>query len=158
LFSIQRQSGQIGADNRILASVYNATGSTLARGAVVQYLTDAAGVGADGFSVTTPTTNFLDLVAGVVADSTQSGPGTTGIPTATAGFIVTYGVTPYATLYSAASNAPAVGDKLVPVAGQTYLQYAAAGDGRDGHFCCLSSYASSTGTTSRNISVFVRAM
>ena len=157
MLSIQRQSGQIGGDNRVLASVYNMTASTLARGAVVQYYTDAGGT-CDGFSVTIPTTNYLDLVAGVVADAPQSSPGSTGIATLTCGFIVTYGVTYYATLYTGASVAPAGGDKLLPVAGQTYLQYVAVGDGRDGFFCCLSSYASVAGTSSRNISVFVRAM
>lgn len=158
MLCIQRQAGQNAGDNRVLASVYNMTASTLARGAVVQYYTSAAGV-CDGFSVTIPTTNYLDLTAGIVADAPNGTPGSTGIATLTCGFIVIYGVTSYANLYTGASVVPAVGDKLVPVAGQTYLQYVAAGDGRDGLFCCLSSYASSSATSSgRNISVYVHAM
>lgn len=155
MLAIQRQAGQFGGDNRVLASVYNMTASTLERGQVVQYYATAAGV-CDGFSVTVPTTNFLDLTAGIVADAPQSGPGTTGIPTLQAGFIVIYGVTTYAARGGA--EAMNVGEKLVPVAGQTYLTYVAAGDGRDGFFISLSSYASSAGSKINPISVFVRAM
>ena len=158
MLEIQRQAGQGSGDNRVLASVYNMTSATLARGAVVQYYTSAAGL-CDGFSVTIPTTNYLDLVAGIVSDSPNTSPSSSGILTLTCGFITIYGVVKYANLYTGASVVPAVGDKLVPVAGQTYLQYVAAGDGRDGMFCCLSSYASSTATSSgRNISVYVHAM
>jgi hypothetical protein len=153
MISIQTAGG---SDNRITISVYNMTASTLARGAVVCYYASAAGL-SDGISVTTPASNMLDLVAGIVADTPNSVSGTTGIATLTSGFIVVYGVTPYATIYATASVAPAIGDKLVPVAGSTVLQYVAAGDGRDGMFVCLSTYASSTGTQSQNISVFVRA-
>ena len=142
-------------DNRILASVYNMTGSTLGLGSVVCYYTSAGGV-CDGFSVTTPATGYLDLVAGIVADTDRS-TGIAGILTLTAGFIVIYGVV-YKAYRNHASDACAIGDKLLPVAGQTYLTYVAAGDGRDGFFCCLSSYASSAGAITHAISVFVRAM
>src|ERR1035437_3537490 len=98
MLAIQRQAGQLAGDNRVLASVYNMTASSLARGSVVAYYSALDGSAVDGFSVSTPITNQLDLVAGVVADCPQTGPGTTGIPTLTAGFIVIYGVTPYATL------------------------------------------------------------
>jgi hypothetical protein len=159
MFSIQTAGGIAKGDNRQLTLVYNATSATLARGATVSYLSDAAGASCDGFSVTVPMTNMLDLVAGIVADKTQTAGSTTGIASGDVGFIVTYGFTPYASLHTAASQvACAVGDKLVPVAGQTYLTYAAAGDGRDGHFVCLSSIASVSVSTNSNISCFVRAL
>lgn len=159
MLNIQRQAGTIGGDNRVLASVYNMTASTLARGAVVAYYSALDGSAVDGFSVSTPITNQLDLVSGIVADNPTSAPGSTGIATLTCGFIVIYGVTAYASLHTAASQVvPVVGDKLIPVAGQTYLTYAAAGDGRDGLFCCLSTFASVSVTATTNISVFVRAM
>lgn len=137
--------------------MYNATAATLARGSTVAYYTDAAGT-CDGFSVTMPTANYLDLTAGIVADAPNTSPSASGIATATAGFIVTYGYTPYATLHQGVSDVIAVGQKLIPIAGQTYLSTVGVGDGRDGWFCCLSSYASSSGAIDRNISVFVRAM
>ena len=158
MLKIQAQSGTGSTDNRVLALVYNMTASTLARGAVVQYYTSASGL-CDGFSVTIPTTNYLDLTAGIVSDAPNTSPSASGILTLTCGFITIYGVAYYANLYTGASVVPAVGDKLVPVAGQTYLQYVAVGDGRDGLFCCLSSYLSSSAVSSgRNISVYVHAM
>lgn len=148
--------GQGAGDNRVLASVYNMTASTLPTGACVAYYASGAGV-CDGFSVTIPTTAMLDLVAGIVAD-TDRNTSAAGILTLTSGFIVTYGVVYSAALQAAVSSAVAIGDKCVPVAGQTYLSNIGAGDGRDGFFCCLSTYASSTGAIKRAISCFVRAM
>lgn len=155
MLSIQRQAAQIGGDNRVLASVYNGTASTLARGSVVQY--DA--VACDQFTVTTPLSNQLDLVAGIVADAPQSSPGSTGILTLTCGFIVIYGLATYAAALYAVSQAIAIGDKLVPVAAATYLAYVAAGDGRDGWFAIMSGTAASATTTQKGtVTVMVRAM
>lgn len=155
MLCIQRQAGQVAGDNRVMASVYNGTASSLPKGAAVQY--DL--VTADGFTVTTPLTNQLDLVAGIVAEAPNSGPGTSGIAAATAGFIVVYGMATSAAYLAAGSSAISLGDKLVPVAGQTYLAYAAAGDGRDGMFAVASGTAASISTTQKGtVTVYVHAM
>jgi hypothetical protein len=118
---------------------------------------------ADCFNVTIPTTNFLDLVAGVVANKTNYNTGTsapsTSIAPGAVGFIVTHGLADYAYYNIAASSLGSIGDKIVPVAGSTNLAYAAAGDGRDGLFCNLSTIASATASQAGVLTnVFVRAM
>lgn len=130
---------------QIFENYYNATASTIAADAVVQML---GGASADGVSITTPTTGSLDLVIGVAH---------VAIPTASYGIVQIYGYRATSSCNNG-TDAGAVGDKLVPVASNTYLASVAAGDGRDGHFVAMESYASSSASKIRSIKIFIRCM
>lgn len=126
----------------------NYTSGTLAVDTVVQlYAVASAG---NGNQITTPTTGSLDLVIGINDAS---------LATMEYGNVQLYGYRATSALYVASGVTPALGDKLLPVAGQTYLQYGAAGDGRDGFFAAMGTgVASSTATQKTSVAILVRCM
>ena len=130
----------------VLGVFYNATASTMAVGSVAQL---DVGASADGSRITTPTTNYLDLVVGLVYAA---------ITTLEYGFVQMYGYNAAGLTHVATGGAIAAGDKLVPVAGAAYLAYVAAGDGRDGLFAAIGTIASATVTQTSAIKVFIRCM
>jgi hypothetical protein len=98
------------------------------------------------------------MVAGVVSGNPNGTlNATSGIATATAGFIIIYGTA--TSIYQlAVSSSCTAGDRLVPVAGQTYLAFQTAGDGSSGHFCAAVTISSSSASGLFSTSVFVRCM
>ena len=114
---------------------------------------------ADGNRMTNPLTNQLDLTIGIVAQAIAAGnPGLVQIY----GFYIGQGTgastNTGVAVYVATGVTGNIGDRLVPVANQTYLQYQTTGDGSSGHFCAIGTIASATATQIKMIYLFIRCM
>lgn len=101
---------------------------------------------ADGIRATKPAAANLDCVLGLANEAVASVSGTKF-------WVQTYGYRA-ASVVLATNTSRAAGVKLVPVDSQWYLLYAAAADGRDGHFAQVESYTTSDATVS--LKVFIR--
>ena len=105
----------------------------------------------DGVRVTKPATATLSLFVGLanadIADSSY-------------GLFQVYGYKSQAYLTNDTSTAVAIGDILVPVNAQWYLDYSAASDGKSGFVYAGQTYATATAgaVTAANKKVFIRAL
>lgn len=130
---------------KVFGTYYNCTASTMAKDAVAQL---DVGASQDGSRITTPTTNYLDLVIGIVDAA---------IATLSYGEVQIYGYRGTSAIRSSTDDA--AGLKLLPIAGSTWLSTGGgAGDGRDGHFCLMSSIVSSSAAKTVSVPVFIRCM
>jgi len=100
---------------RMTMSVYNAASSAIPAGGSVIW--DPIAGTTDGVRVTTPSTGFLGMVAGIAPRA---------IPQGSYGVIQVYGFLATAMVTSEAAQAASIGDPLVPVNGQFHLIRAGA--------------------------------
>jgi hypothetical protein len=130
---------------KVFTVVQNVAGATITAG----YACVWDGSSPDGVRVTKPVTATLSLFVGLANSS---------IADSSYGLVQVYGYKSQAYLTNDTSTAVAIGDILVPVNAQWYLDYSAASDGKSGFVYAGQTFATNTTPAAANKKVFIRAL
>jgi hypothetical protein len=130
---------------KVFIIVQNVSAATVTAGYSVVW----DGTAPDGVRVSKPASATLSLFVGIansdIADSSY-------------GLVQVYGYKSQAYLTNDTSTAVAIGDILVPVNAQWYLDYSAASDGKSGFVYAGQTFGTQTTPAALNKKVFIRAL
>lgn len=130
----------------VFTIVRNVSGATCTAGyAVVWDISSSV----DGVRVTVPATATLSLFRGIAVETMAD---------SAYGKVQVHGYCSAAYLTNDTSQAVAAGNILIPVNGQSYLDYSAASDGKSGFAFAAEAFATATTPAAANKKVLIRAL